>query len=163
MTNIRHFKIKETSTLPNDKGQKIKYIDFPDTVICIYKNIKNEFLCIKQYRPIFNDYFIEFPGGSIDKGETVEEAGIREFVEETGFIPIEVEKLGIVIPSIGLTTEKIHLLKVIAIKENTLQTKEDQIEIGWYDYDSLFNMIESGIIKDAKTIIGLYMTIHRNE
>lgn len=160
MTNIHNFNIKETTSLPNNEGQKIKFIDFPDTVICIYINSKDEFLCIEQYRPVFNETFIEFPGGSIEEGETIEECGIREFIEETGFIPIEVKKLGTVIPSIGLTTEKIHLLRVKSI-QNHNQKKESQIEIKWFDYESMCEMVDKGIIKDAKTIIGLYLSANK--
>ncbi|KAG5821589.1 hypothetical protein H9Q71_000120 [Fusarium xylarioides] len=42
-------------------------------------------LLVIQYRPPLNAYTIEWPAGLIDAEETVEEAAVREFKEETGY------------------------------------------------------------------------------
>ncbi|MDD3414094.1 MAG: NUDIX hydrolase [Lachnospiraceae bacterium] len=39
---------------------------------------------VRQFRFPINDYIYELPAGLVDKGETYEETGIREFKEETG-------------------------------------------------------------------------------
>ncbi|XP_072309712.1 ADP-sugar pyrophosphatase [Eucyclogobius newberryi] len=40
---------------------------------------------VKQFRPPMGSYSLEFPAGLIDKGETAEEAALRELKEETGY------------------------------------------------------------------------------
>ena len=39
---------------------------------------------IRQFRPVLNNYVIEFPAGLIDNGEDAISAGRRELIEETG-------------------------------------------------------------------------------
>lgn len=46
------------------------------------------FILIREYRSPFNAYFISFPAGLIEKGETAEEAAAREVKEEVGGVVI---------------------------------------------------------------------------
>lgn len=55
-------------------------------VICRYKNY---WLLTKHA-----ERGLEFPGGKVEKGESVEEAGVREVLEETGGIAIIRDYLG---------------------------------------------------------------------
>lgn len=60
-------------------------------VIPVLKKANKLFLIvIKNFRYPINDYCLEFPGGMIDEGETVEQAAIREVWEETGYTITEI-------------------------------------------------------------------------
>jgi ADP-ribose pyrophosphatase len=135
---------------------KLVYITLPDTCIAVYKNERNEVLLVRQYRPIFNDYFLEAPGGSQEKNESLEETAVREFTEETGFYPIDIELRMSVILSIGTSDEKVHIFKVKSIDtKKQYSVKDNGINLVWVEYESALEMIRSGQIIDAKTIIGL--------
>ncbi|KAH8678241.1 putative ADP-ribose pyrophosphatase [Xylariales sp. PMI_506] len=45
-----------------------------------------EVLLEKQFRPPVGKVIVEFPAGMVDKGETPEQAAVRELWEETGYI-----------------------------------------------------------------------------
>lgn len=45
----------------------------------------DEIILTRQFRPPVNGYVIEFPAGLNDKGDSLEEAAIRELLEETGY------------------------------------------------------------------------------
>lgn len=47
---------------------------------------EREIILVKQWRPPLGSFTIEMPAGLIDKGETPEEAALRELKEETGFV-----------------------------------------------------------------------------
>lgn len=65
--------------------------DQPDAVVILpilrsKKENRIETILVQQYRPPIGRYTLEFPAGLIDKGETVEEAAVRELKEETGYV-----------------------------------------------------------------------------
>ena len=105
---------------------------------------------IKQYRVPAGDYIIEFPAGLIDEGETVEEAAIREFKEETG---MEVKQILSISPSTynsaGLTDETVTI--VFAYVEGSPSTKENEsaedIEILVLDRDQTKLLAEDKTVK----------------
>lgn len=56
----------------------------------VYGPQKDKIVLIRQYRYPLGDYVYEFPAGLVEPGEDPQEAGVREFYEETGlrFHPI---------------------------------------------------------------------------
>ena len=63
----------------------------------------------KNYRHPIGKWEYEFPCGTIDEGESPEEAAARELHEETGCVLQEVKFLGSFYPSFGSTDEMIYL------------------------------------------------------
>eukprot|EP01118_Nematostelium_gracile_P005607 TRINITY_DN1783_c0_g1_i2.p1 TRINITY_DN1783_c0_g1~~TRINITY_DN1783_c0_g1_i2.p1 ORF type:complete len:181 (+),score=37.12 TRINITY_DN1783_c0_g1_i2:77-544(+) len=49
------------------------------------KNEPDSLVLVRQFRPATGKYSVEFPAGLIDKGETAEQAALRELKEETGY------------------------------------------------------------------------------
>jgi 8-oxo-dGTP pyrophosphatase MutT (NUDIX family) len=56
-----------------------------DSVICMILNSRDEVILVKQFRPNLSYETLELPAGSIELGETSEDAAFREALEETGF------------------------------------------------------------------------------
>lgn len=65
-----------------------QYIVIPQHVLVIVKH-DNRYLCT-----IHKKRGIEFPGGKVEKGETLQQAAIREVLEETGVQINALEELG---------------------------------------------------------------------
>jgi len=61
-----------------------------DSVTVIPVTKAGELLLLNQTQAGFRDWFLSFPGGQIDSGESPQEAAKRELMEETGY---ECEKL----------------------------------------------------------------------
>ena len=67
----------------------------------------------RQFRYPLDDYIYELPAGLIEKGETAEEAGVREFYEETGMKLMLLKSRDSSRPffsSAGMTDESISLV-----------------------------------------------------
>ncbi|KAJ3357186.1 hypothetical protein GGF32_001173 [Allomyces javanicus] len=62
-----------------------------------------------QYRPPVDKLCVELPAGLIDKGETAEEAAVRELKEETGYHGNVVRTTGIQVNDPGLTNANMKL------------------------------------------------------
>lgn len=60
---------------------------------------------VTVYRPPHRRYFVEFPGGRVDPGESSLTAAKRELLEETGYRGGVWEPLGSIVPATALTDE----------------------------------------------------------
>lgn len=136
-------------------GETLDYIQMADTCITLFKNAANEVLLIKQYRPVFDGFFLELPGGSNEKDETLEETAVREFIEETGLIPANLNLVMSIILSIGSSSEKAHIFHANEIQVSKTNHPERGIELHWINILAIPEMIKNGQIVDAKTIVAL--------
>ena len=77
---------KETCELPNGKIIDDFYTLWqPDWVLILARTAEGKWVMTKQYRHGTGKIAQEFPAGIIDKGETPEQAAIRELQEECGY------------------------------------------------------------------------------
>ncbi|MBF0329283.1 MAG: NUDIX hydrolase [Nitrospirae bacterium] len=71
---------------------------------------KGELLLIRQFRPVLNNYVVEFPAGLNEKDESPLVAAKRELIEETGYTADDFIKLADGPVSSGMSTETLHVL-----------------------------------------------------
>lgn len=77
---------KETCELPNGKVIDDFYTLWqPDWVLILARTAEGKWVMTEQYRHGTGKIALEFPAGIIDKGETPEQAAIRELQEECGY------------------------------------------------------------------------------
>ena len=79
---------KETCELPNGKVIDDFYTLWqPDWVLILARTAQGKWVMTEQYRHGTGRIALEFPAGIIDKGETPEQAALRELQEECGYRP----------------------------------------------------------------------------
>lgn len=77
---------KEKCELPNGKVIDDFYTLWqPDWVLILARTAEGKWVMTEQYRHGSGKIALEFPAGIIDKGETPEQAAIRELQEECGY------------------------------------------------------------------------------
>ena len=77
---------KEKCELPNGRVIDDFYTLWqPDWVLILARTTEGKWVMTEQYRHGTGKIALEFPAGIIDKGETPEEAAIRELQEECGY------------------------------------------------------------------------------
>ena len=77
---------KEKCELPNGKVIDDFYTLWqPDWVLILARTAEGNWVMTEQYRHGTGKIALEFPAGIIDKGETPEQAALRELQEECGF------------------------------------------------------------------------------
>lgn len=72
-----------------------------DYVVIVAMTINNEFILVRQYRPVVGAVTLELPAGHVDPGESPEQAARKELLEETGHVAGACELLGDLSPDPG--------------------------------------------------------------
>ncbi len=110
-------------------------------------------LFVRQFRYPIKSVSLELPAGKLEKGENPDKAAKRELEEETGYISDSWIKLGYIYTSVGFCDEKLYLYFAKDLKYKKENPDEDEIiQCEEYSIPQVFEMIDNGIINDAKTI-----------
>ncbi len=132
--------------------------------ILLFNSIKKTVILTRQFRlPTYlngnkSGMMIEVCAGLLDKDQP-EQCIIRETEEETGYRIKTVRKVFETYMSPGAVTEILHLF--VGEYDSTMKVgdgggadnEQENIEVLEYSFDETFALIESGEIKDAKTIM----------
>lgn len=113
---------------------------------------------VRQYRHATGKYLLEIPAGGVETGETFEQAAIRELEEEIGVTAAKIEKLTEFYVSPGFLTEKMYVFLATEITETTQKLEHDElIEVERLTFPQALDLIHTGSIEDAKTMVGLIL------
>ncbi len=111
---------------------------------------------VKQFRYPYKEVIYEIPAGKIDLGESAIAAVKRELFEEVGGKSNNIIDLGIIYPSPGYTNEKIYIYLAVNTDFGLQQLDYGEfLEVEFFDFDQVLEMINKNIIKDSKTIIAV--------
>jgi ADP-ribose pyrophosphatase len=115
-------------------------------------------ILIRQYRYAINRWLWELPAGSVDDGETPEQAARRECHEEIGQVPDTIVRLGSMFPTPGYCDEEMFFFRVsgLTVPAEAAELDEDEdIEVHVFTLKEVREMVRRGEITDMKTVIGL--------
>src|ERR1041384_7192879 len=117
---------------------------------------------VRQYRHPAVRYLLEAPAGTLAEGERPEAGAARELQEELGLVAAQLEKLSEFFVSPGFCEEKMWVYLATELSEGKQLLDDDEIiEIVRLPIADALEMITSGEIQDAKTIIGLMLAAPR--
>ena len=93
---------------------------------------------IEQFRVPVQKRVLEFPAGLVDQGETLEQAGLRELKEETGYEKVKINYISPLSPkSAGLSNESAALIYSTIDDEKvvgkTAMEESEDITYHWLD------------------------------
>lgn len=137
-------------------SKQFEVIEHPGSVVILPVFEDGAILLIKQLRPAVKKYIYEFPAGLISKGETSRKAALRELREETGFKARKLTKIAEFYATPGFCDEKMEIFLARQLTEHEPERESDEkIELMPMEYEEAMDLVKSGKICDAKTIIGL--------
>lgn len=119
---------------------------------------EGKLVMVRQFRKPAERVMLEVPAGKMDAGETPMQAAVRELKEETGYTAGNVKHLLSFYPSVGYSQEQLHLYLCTDLTAGeTCFDENEAIDIEEMEVELLFNMVQSGQIQDAKTVIAILM------
>ena len=117
---------------------------------------------VRQYRHPAVRYLLEVPAGTLAKGERPEIGAARELKEELGLVAARLEKISEFFVSPGFCEEKMWVYLATELSEGEQALEDDEIiDVVRLPIADALEMITSGEIEDAKTIIGLMLAAPR--
>lgn len=120
---------------------------------------------VTQYRPPYEDIVIEIPAGMRDiAGEDTVEVARRELVEEAGLAAGQLDLLGEIYPSPGMTDSvtTLYLATHCSPTETDRQgPEEEHMDVLHLPLAEALAMIDRGEIRDAKTVTALLLADRR--
>lgn len=136
--------------------------------VLLYNTEKNTVILTRQFRlaSYVNGHpdgrLIETPAGLLEKGEAPEQTMLREIKEETGYDVPQVTKIFEAYSSAGVFTEIIHYFvapytsKQRVAKGGGLEEEGEELDVLELPFSEAWRMVESGEIRDAKTLLLLH-------
>ena len=144
--NTQFFKVRnDIVELPTGERKDWIYWDSIDSAMVIGITKDKKIVMIKQYRYLVHEDVIEFPSGSLEKGESPEEAAVREFEEESGYSCKNLIKLGSYYETYGQLNRQIHIFfsKDITKTKQNLDSKGtgyEDIKVQLIDFDEALQL-----------------------
>ena len=140
-------------------------LESPDWVHVAAFDDEQRLLLTRQYRHGTQAISVELPCGMMERGETPEEAMIRELREETGAEASQLFSLAKLAPNPARRRNTVHSFAALGTRitgEQCLDTSEN-IEFEFVPLRSVLKMIEVGEFNHALHIATLFLAIQRLE
>jgi ADP-ribose diphosphatase len=148
----------DTIQMPDGRKTTREIVEHADCIAVVAVDNKDNILLVKQYRSPVEKELLEIPAGGIDAGEKPRDAVRREMQEETGFLPRKLVKLGGFYSAPGYCTEYLYLYLATDFVPSQLVAEDTEgITLRRIPVKEIPALLDSGKIKDAKSIAGLYM------
>lgn len=120
---------------------------------------------VSQYRPPYEEFVYEIPAGMRDvAGEDTVAVAQRELIEEAGLSSDRFELLVEQYPSPGMTDSVMTIYlatECTSVPTDRQGPEEEFMEVVHLPLDDALAMIDSGRIRDSKTVSGLLLTERR--
>ena len=115
---------------------------------------------VEQYRVAIDDSLLEIPAGKLDvAGEPLEYAARRELIEEVGLDPARLILLGEFVTAAGFCDEVITIFACdgcVEVERQVDGVEEAHSTVHHIPVAEIDELLTSGRLRDAKSLIGLY-------
>jgi ADP-ribose pyrophosphatase len=154
----------DSDTLPDGRVVRRDVILHPGAV-AILPVIDDGHVCLlRNHRPIVEDVLWEVPAGTLEPGEAVEAAAVRELAEETGYQAGRWHKLTAFHPSPGVLNETTHLFLARDLTPGPMRPEAgEELEPQVVPWSQALAWALDGTIRDAKTLVAVLLWQHMRE
>ena len=155
----------DTVELPDGLHATREIVEHPGAAAMVALTAENEVLLVRQWRHPIGRVSLELPAGTLEAGESVEDCARRELVEEIGYWPEELRKLGAINVSPGYSDEVIHIFLARELRRygqeqgerEWRQDPDENLQTVAMPLGEAVRLCTEGEIADAKTVTGILL------
>lgn len=111
---------------------------------CVIRDSSGKYLLVQEAQPKVYGLW-NLAAGHVDKGESIEEAAVREAKEETGLCVELVDKVGIWQDKVEEPIR--HAFKVKIVGGNIEPQPGEILDVQWFTYDQIIQMKKDGQLR----------------
>lgn len=146
----------DTVLLPNGVTVELETIRHPGAAAVVPLKDDHTVVLIRQFRHAAGGYIYEIPAGKLHPGENPLHCASRELEEEIGYRASAFLLLSSILTAPGFADEVIHVYQATGLTKGHQQLDRDEVlEVVEMPLKEAMRNIETGAIRDAKTIVGL--------
>jgi len=150
----------ERRRFPNGQEHEVAIVRHPPSVVLVPIADDGRVVLIRQYRASVGRELWEIPAGSVDEGETPDQAAARECEEEIGLAPGRIERVRGLFPTPGFCDEELIFYRVSQLRPPAADSPhkpddDEDIRSQLVTIEEARSMVERGEIIDLKTAYGL--------
>lgn len=147
---------------PDGRRFERDIVHHPGAVVVVpFDEATGEVVYVRQYRAPLDLELLELPAGKRDvRDEPPERTAARELVEEVGLEAGRLDVIGHFYSSPGFCDEELwcFLARDLSARELSRQgPEEEHMTLERHPFAGVAEMVRSGLIKDGKTIVSLFM------
>jgi len=155
LLNLRRDQVR----LPDGSTAVREVVEHPGSVTILPLVDGDRVMLVRQYRYAVGEETWELPAGGVKPGESPEAAARRELEEETGHAAGELELLTFFYPTPGFCSERMWLYRAGGLTPVRRRPEADEdIRVETVSLARARAMVRQGLIRDAKTIIGVLLS-----
>lgn len=155
----RFYKIKsQLFVLPSGEEITREFIDKKKSTIVLPITKDKKIVFVIQPIALSKEgSLIELPAGYVESDESSLSTGVRELIEETGYVGNEVISLGEHYQDPGSIKETVQIYVITDCEKKYKQKLDNDEHIKYIevDYEEAMELLDLGYIKDANTFIAL--------
>jgi len=152
----------DTVVLPDGKQTAREVVVHPGAAAVAALNDSGEVLLIRQFRYPAGEVLWELPAGKLERDEDPLECARRELAEETGYGAREWEHVSTFYTTPGFSDEIMYMYLARGLYQEKKSPDNDEfIEVHEMPLAKALELIRTGEIKDAKTIVGIFLAGQR--
>lgn len=140
-------------------------VHHPGAVSVVPVHADGTVVLVRQFRSALEEMLLEIPAGKRDvAGEPPEVTARRELAEEVGLIAADLVPLIVLKHSPGFCDEQNHIFLATGLTEceRSLDGPEEEaMTIERVPLDDVFDLIATGALTDAKSVVGLLLAHRR--
>jgi len=137
-------------------------LEHPGGVAVVPFDDEGNILMVRQYRHAVGVELLELPAGTLKQGEDPALTAHRELQEEIGMDAANLELIGEFFLAPGYSSELMRVYLATGLTPASLPQDEDEvIEVERVPFDEAVRLALNGQIRDAKSISGLLLAVHK--
>jgi ADP-ribose pyrophosphatase len=150
--NIR----KDTVRLPDGSTALREVVEHNGGACVLALNEKNEIFMVRQFRYGAGKPLWELPAGKLEKDENPALCAARELEEEIGYRAEKIIPFGILHPTPAYCQEIIHIYRAEGLIKSKQKLDDGEfLEVAAIPFEKALEMVYTGEITDAKTVIAI--------